>query len=78
MAGPRPAQRSRHARRIAAEGKPAQGVVRGPSTEKEHLVQFWLKLPLAVESDSVGMILGYDAFVATMDIGDSARLLALG
>ena len=64
--------------RIAAEGKPAQGVVRGPSTEKEHLVQFWLKLPLAVEPDSVGMILCYDAFVATMDIGDSGRLLALG
>src|SRR5262249_13341959 len=43
--------------RIAAEGKPAQGAVRGPRTQKEHLVQFWLKLPLTVNAERVGMIL---------------------
>jgi hypothetical protein len=55
-------------RRIAAEGKPAQGAVRGPRTQKEHLVQFWLKLPLAVDADRVGMILCYDAFVPAVEV----------
>lgn len=66
--------------RIAAEGKPAQGVVRGPRTQKEHLVQFWLKLPLAVAPQRVGMILCYDAFVPAADMtGESAaRLFASG
>jgi hypothetical protein len=54
--------------RIAAEGKPAQGAVRGPRTHKEHLVQFWLKLPLTVGGDRVGMILCYDAFVPAAEI----------
>ena len=54
--------------RIASEGKPAQGAVRGPRTQKEHLVQFWLRLPLAVECDRVGMILCHDAFVPAADV----------
>ena len=57
--------------RIAAEGKPAQGVVRGPRTEKEHLVQFWLKLPLTHGGDKVGMILCYDAFLPGSEVFDS-------
>ena len=66
--------------RIAAEGKPAQGVVRGPRTQKEHLVQFWLKLPLAIEPEGVGMVLCYDAFMPAADMtGESAaRLFATG
>jgi len=54
--------------RIASEGKPAQGAVRGPRTQKEHLVQFWLRLPLAVECDRVGMILCHDAFVPAAEV----------
>jgi hypothetical protein len=54
--------------RIASEGKPAQGAVRGPRTQKEHLVQFWLKLPLSVEGGRTGMILCYDAFVPAAEI----------
>jgi hypothetical protein len=54
--------------RIAAEGKPAQGAVRGPRTQKEHLVQFWLKLPLTVNGERVGMILCYDAFIPAAEI----------
>ena len=49
--------------RIATEGKPAQGAVRGPRTQKEHLVQFWLRLPLTAGEERVGMILCHDAFV---------------
>jgi hypothetical protein len=54
--------------RIAEEGKPTQGVVRGPRTQKEHLVQFWLKLPLTHGGDKVGMILCYDAFLPGSEV----------
>jgi hypothetical protein len=54
--------------RIATEGKPAQGAVRGPRTQKEHLVQFWLKLPLTVSGERAGMILCYDAFIPAAEI----------
>jgi hypothetical protein len=56
-------------RRIATEGKPAQGAVRGPRTQKEHLVQFWMKLPLSLGSEGVGMILCHDAFIPAAEVG---------
>ena len=62
--------------RIASEGKPAQGVVRGPRTQKEHLVQFWLKLPLGGVGNCVGMILCHDAFVPGSEIEESERASA--
>ena len=50
-------------RRTIEEGKPTQGVVRGPRVNKEHLVQYWLKLPLCrAGSPGVGMILCLDHF----------------
>ena len=49
---------------IAETGKPAQGVIRGPGAEKEHLVQFWLRLPLAtISGNGPAMLLGHDAIV---------------
>jgi hypothetical protein len=55
-------------RRTIGEGKPTQGIVRGPRVNKEHLVQYWLRLPLAgAESDGVGMILGLDYFLSAID-----------
>lgn len=47
------------------EAKPVQGVVRAPRQNKEHLVQYWLRLPLAVAgSEEVGMLLSLDCFHA--------------
>jgi len=55
-------------RRIIEEGKPAQGVVRGPRLHKEHLVQYWLKLPLGFDhSGQVGMVLCYDHFQSSIE-----------
>ncbi len=54
-------------RRTIEEGKPTQGVIRGPRLHKEHLVQYWLKLPLATIGDGVGMLLCYDYFQAASD-----------
>lgn len=54
--------------RISQTGKPAQGVIRGPSAEKEHLAQFWLRLPLATGEDRPGMILCHDAVIPAEDM----------
>ncbi len=49
--------------RTIRDGKPTQGVVRGPVVNKEHLVQYWLKLPLLHNnSGGVGMMLCLDLF----------------
>ena len=49
--------------RAIEEGKPTQGVIRGPRVNKEHLVQYWLKLPLCRNgATGVGMLLCLDHF----------------
>jgi hypothetical protein len=59
-------------RRIVAGRKPAQGIVRGPRVQKEHLVQYWLRLPLRVGRQGVGMILSYDAFLPMVEALEAA------
>jgi hypothetical protein len=55
-------------RHTAIDGKPTQGIVRGPRVNKEHLVQYWIKLPLAVAGGGhIGMILCLDYFLSAMD-----------
>ncbi|MGI9463800.1 MAG: PAS domain-containing protein [Aestuariivirgaceae bacterium] len=54
--------------RISQTGKPAQGVIRGPSAEKDHLVQFWLRLPLAENDGRPGMLLCHDAIIPAEDM----------
>ncbi len=54
-------------RRTIEEGKPTQGVIRGPRVHKDHLVQYWLKLPLAAANGDVGMLLCYDYFQTASD-----------
>lgn len=54
--------------RIVEDGKPAQGVIRGPCLHQEHLVQFWLRLPLSANGRKASMILSYDAFLPASDM----------
>lgn len=49
--------------RVVEKGLPAQGVVRAPCSNQDHLVQFWLRLPLTGAVGGVKMILCYDVFV---------------
>ncbi len=49
--------------RVAFEGRPAQGIVRSAGDHKEHLAQFWIKLPLSEDGKTVSMILSYDVFL---------------
>jgi integrase len=57
-------------RRVIETGRPAQGVVRGPRVNKDHLVQFWLRLPLGQTESGVNMILCHDDFVSAVDVPD--------
>ena len=54
--------------RTINDALPTQGVLRGPMVNKEHVVQYWLKLPLRTSSNSVGMVLCYDHFVPASEI----------
>ncbi len=49
--------------RVVERGKPAQGISSLRNATEDHLIQFWLKLPLSHDGASVNMILGYDVFL---------------
>jgi hypothetical protein len=55
-------------RHTALEGKPTQGIVRGPRVNKEHLVQYWIRLPLTRgDGPGIGMVLGLDYFISGLE-----------
>ena len=62
--------------RVAETGRPAQGVVRGLRAVKDHLVHFWLRLPLSTASGRPGIILGYDVSVPVSDMSGAVRAVA--
>jgi hypothetical protein len=47
-------------KRVVEQGQPSQGVVRGPAKERDHVVLFWLRLPLSEDGGLVDRILCYD------------------
>lgn len=47
--------------RVAEEAMPAHGVIRGPAEGREHVVLFWLRLPLSDDGGRVDRILCHDA-----------------
>ncbi len=53
--------------RTIADGLPTQGVVKGPRLHKEHMVQYWLRLPLRTSTERVGMVLCFDYFMSATD-----------
>ena len=59
--------RKAHAR-VAETGRPAQGVVRSLRASKDHLVHFWLRLPLLTDGPQAAMILGYDTSVPVSEM----------
>ena len=46
--------------RIAKKGLPGHGVVRGPSEGRDHVILFWLRLPLSDDGRQVDRILCLD------------------
>ena len=53
--------------RTIADGLPTQGVVKGPRLHKEHMAQYWLRLPLRLAGAGVGMVLCFDYFMSATD-----------
>jgi hypothetical protein len=51
--------------RVAEEGSPLHGVVRGPVQGRDHIVLFWLRLPLSEDEAKVDRILCYDTASTT-------------
>jgi len=47
-------------RRVTDKGVPAHGVVRGPAEGRDHVVLFWLRLPLSEDGGQVDRILCHD------------------
>jgi hypothetical protein len=46
--------------RVVGEGLPLHGVVKGPAKGRDHVVLFWLRLPLSENGGKVDRILCYD------------------
>lgn len=58
-------------RHTVQDGKPTQGIVRGPLVNKEHLVQYWIRLPLGTaDGNAVSMVLCLDYFLSAIDEDD--------
>ena len=60
---------------IAEEMQPAAGMLKAPSNGREHLVQFWMRLPLAGGDDRPNMLLGLDMCVAASRLKGTAGTL---
>lgn len=60
FAGERDAYWRRIHDRLVATGLPLNGVVRGPAKGRDHIVLFWLRLPLSEDGGGVDRILCYD------------------
>jgi len=46
--------------RVVEAGQPLHGVVRGPATGRDHIVLFWMRLPLSEDGGQVDRILCHD------------------
>lgn len=55
-------------RRTIADSEPTQGILQGPMQGKEHVVQYWLKLPLRTTGPAVSMVLCFDHFVPASEL----------
>jgi hypothetical protein len=47
-------------RKVIEERVPMQGAVKGPVADKDHVVLFWMRLPLSDTGDSVNKVLCHD------------------
>jgi hypothetical protein len=53
---------------VIDKGQALHGVVRGPAKERDHVVLFWLRLPLADEAGGTRFILCYDVPAPVSDL----------
>jgi hypothetical protein len=59
-------------RRVMEERAPMQGAIKGPVAQRDHVVLFWLRLPLSDDGERVNKILCYDtALPVSVAYGES-------
>lgn len=46
--------------RVLGEGVPLSGAVKGPARDREHVILFWMRLPLSEDGGTVDRILCFD------------------
>jgi hypothetical protein len=64
-------------RRTIERCEPTQGVLQGPRLHKEHMVQYWLRLPVCREENGkVDIVLGHDYFLPASEEIEDARQIA--
>jgi hypothetical protein len=56
--------------RVVNSARPVNGALRGSQQSKDHLVQFWLRLPLSASGETVDMILGHDVCVPVGEVDE--------
>ena len=61
-------------RRTVEQKLPTQGVIRGPRKSKDHVVQYWLRLPLRLQSQDVRIVLCYDYFAPVSAMSAQMKL----
>ncbi len=54
---------------VVANLLPAQGAMRSPRITKDHLVQFWLRLPFVDSEGCVKQLLGFDTCLPSVGLG---------
>jgi len=60
---------------VVESGMPRHGVVRGPVEGRDHVVLFWLRLPLSEGGGRVDRILTHDMAAPTEGAGEGATVL---
>jgi hypothetical protein len=63
--------------RVLERGLPLHGVVRGPAKDRDHIVLFWLRLPLSEDGGKVDRILCYDVAGPTESVRPQPELSLL-
>jgi PAS domain len=62
-------------RRTIEDATPTQGILKGPRSHKEHMVQYWLRLPLAkIEGGAAVMVLCFDYFMPASERLEEHRI----
>jgi len=47
---------------------PAQGAIKSPRVTKDHLVQFWLRMPFIADDGQVRQLLGFDICIPSAEL----------
>ena len=54
--------------RVVDRAKPSAGAMRSAISGRTHIAQFWVRLPLSTDGETVSMILGFDKFVKLSEV----------